>query len=203
MNRPYPPPGLVEDHRRRFEPSPELETFARLFISDGQQLVNPEHEHLAQADIGFLWTNVENSKKGRRILGTCQLIKESGEKWTSGRSLMQIESWFDGLPDFLITIDACAVVDMTDPAFMALIEHELYHAAQATDEFGSPMFSKQTGFPIWAMRGHDVEEFVGVVRRYGADASGVRELVAAANRGPEIGEGLITRACGTCLRLVK
>jgi hypothetical protein len=34
--------------------------------------------------------------------------------------------------------------------------------------------------------GHDLEEFVGVVRRYGADAANVRTLVDAANRSPEI-----------------
>ncbi|WP_267902481.1 putative metallopeptidase [Sinorhizobium meliloti] len=40
--------------------------------------------------------------------------------------------------------------------------------------------------PVFTVRGHDVEEFVGVVRRYGADAAGVRAIVDAANRPPEI-----------------
>jgi hypothetical protein len=41
-----------------------------------------------------------------------------------------------------------------------------------------------------------------VVRRYGADAAGVRELVAAANKGPEISAASIANACGNCLRAV-
>jgi hypothetical protein len=154
------------------------------------------------AEVGFLWTNIANSKRGRTILGQAQLVSESGDKWSQGRALFQLREWFGDLPDFVITLFAPAAMLMDDASFMALVEHELYHCAQDKDEFGQPKFSKD-GPPIFAMRGHDVEEFVGVVRRYGADAAGVRELVAAANKGPEIAEGLISRACGSCLRLVK
>ena len=48
------------------------------------------------------------------------------------------------------------------------------------------------------MRGHDVEEFIGVVRRYGASAD-VQELVDAANSPAEVAKINIARACGTCL----
>ncbi|WP_325053423.1 putative metallopeptidase [Sinorhizobium meliloti] len=49
------------------------------------------------------------------------------------------------------------------------------------------------------MRGHNVEEFVGVVRRSGADAAGVRAIVDAANRPPEIALAkIIAHACGKC-----
>ncbi|NRP70767.1 hypothetical protein ILFOPFJJ_01649 [Ensifer psoraleae] len=81
---------------------------------------------------------------------------------------------------------------------MVLVEHELYHAAQETDAFGAPKFSKSTGRPIFTIRGHDVEEFVGVVRRYGADAAGVRAMVDAANQKPEIARVQIAHPCGTC-----
>ncbi|WFU46213.1 putative metallopeptidase [Sinorhizobium terangae] len=46
---------------------------------------------------------------------------------------------------------------------MALVEHELYHAAQETDASGAPKFSRSTGRPVFVIRGQDVEEFVGVV----------------------------------------
>jgi hypothetical protein len=44
------------------------------------------------------------------------------------------------------------------------------------------------------------EEFVGVVRRYGvgAAAPGVRELVEAAQREPEVEAAEVSLACGTC-----
>lgn len=203
MTRPYPPPRLTEHLPRLFVPAPELEEWARRqFISELSPIYNEEHAHLQGADIKFLWTNVDNVKRGRRILGTCQLVKDSGDKWSAGRALMQLEEWFGDLPDFLITIYAPAAAEMKDASFMALVEHELYHAGQELDAFGSPKFDRQ-GNPVFGMRSHDVEEFVGVVRRYGASAAGIDELVRVANKGPEIGDGLISRACGSCLRLVK
>ena len=202
--RPYPPVDILDDPAPRFVAAPDLEAWARRsFISELSPLHNPEHVHLQLATLGFVWTNVENTKKGRRILGQCQLITESGEKWAQGRFHQQLREWFEEVPDFLITIEAQNAMLCDDASFMALVEHELYHAAQDKDEFGQPKFNQLTGHPVWAIRGHDVEEFVGVVRRYGADAAGVREMVAAANKGPEIAEGQIARACGTCLRLVK
>nr|WP_271894430.1 putative metallopeptidase [Phyllobacterium sp. IY22] len=47
------------------------------------------------------------------------------------------------------------------------MEHELYHAGQDRDSFGAPKFRKSTGLPVFILRGHDIEEFIGVVRRYG------------------------------------
>lgn len=202
--RPFPPAELLEATPTRFIPSPEVEAWARsTFIAETAQLMNPDHAHLDSATIGFLWTNEPNERRGKMILGMCQLMPPSGDKWAAGRAISQIEEWFGDVPDFLITIYAPVAADMDDASFMALVEHELYHAAQATDKFGQPAFSKDTGLPVWAMRGHDVEQFVGVVRRYGADAAMVREMVAAANKGPEIAEARIAAACGNCLRLVK
>lgn len=89
-------------------------------------------------------------------------------------------------------------MECSDAEFCALIEHELYHASQERDAFGAPKFSKSTGKPVFTLRGHDIEEFVGVVRRYGAEATHVKALVDAANAGPEIANVRISQACGTC-----
>lgn len=202
--RPLPPPELAEIVPEMFVPAPEVEDWVKTtFIEEGSLLENPEHAHLANASIGFLWTNVPNVRRGRTILGTCQMMPPHGEPWGAARSSFQIENWFGHMPDFIITLSAPHAFDMEDAEFMALVEHELYHAGQETDIYGSPKFSKTTGQPVFYTRPHDVEQFVGVVRRYGADASGVRELVAAANKGPEISQARISGACGTCLRLVK
>ena len=82
----------------------------------------------------------------------------------------------------------------------ALVEHELYHIGQRDDGFGAPAFTKD-GMPKLGIRGHDVEEFVGIVRRYGAGggASDTAKLVDAARRAPEVGHADIARACGTCI----
>ena len=46
--------------------------------------------------------------------------------------------------------------------------------------------------------GHDVEEFVGVVKRWGA-SDNVKRLVEVAKQAPFVSEKNITACCGTCL----
>lgn len=201
VSRPYPPETMFDVESQTFIPAPELvEWVEQTFLDDASPVFNPDHEHLAHANIGFLWTVVENSRKGRRVIGQCEEGKPQGAmgKWSRARAEQQIVDWFGSIPDFIITLDADYCRQCGDAEFMALLEHELYHAAQDIDAFGAPKFSKSTGAPVFVIRGHDVEQFVGVVRRYGADASGVREMVDAANRPPEIARARIEHACGTC-----
>jgi hypothetical protein len=76
----------------------------------------------------------------------------------------QMHEWFGRIPKFIITLAADYCEQCNDLEFCALVEHELYHIAQATDDYGAPKFNKETGMPVLKLRGHDVEEFVGVVR---------------------------------------
>lgn len=205
MTRPYPPAALLDAVPIGFAPALELEQWARQqFINELSPINNPDHEHLQSAEIGFLWTNAPNARQGRVIAGTCQMMPFNiPSKWAKAMLTHQLGEWFgDRELHFLITISAPIAAAFDDASFMALIEHELYHAGYEDDGFGSPKFTRD-GDMKFAMRAHDVEEFVGVVRRYGAGAAGVDQMVQAANKGPEIAEGLISRACGSCLRLVK
>ncbi|ALJ12626.1 hypothetical protein ATM17_12750 [Sphingopyxis macrogoltabida] len=204
MTRPYPPTHLVEpafiDAPDRFEPDAELTSWIMdTFINGSGPLVNPEHVHLSDAHLGFLWTNSYNAKQMRVVLGQTEIMPPMAMgKWQRARAIQQIEEWFGGeMPDFLITFSAPACDGMNDASFCALVEHELYHCAQALDAFGMPKFNK-AGQPIYAMRGHDVEEFVGVVRRYGAEAAGVQPMIDAANAKPLIAGAEIDGICGTC-----
>jgi hypothetical protein len=199
--RPFPPEAIFGLDGPTFMPASEVGSWVEAtFFDPSSPVANPDHEHLAQAHIGFLWTIVENTRKGKRVIGQCEEGKPQGAmgKWSRARAEQQIVEWFGSTPDFIITLDADYCRQCGDAEFMALVEHELYHAAQDTDDFGQPKFSKSTGLPVFTVRGHDVEQFVGVVRRYGADASGVREMVDAANRPPEIARARIEHACGTC-----
>ncbi|MET3352361.1 UNVERIFIED_ORG: hypothetical protein ABID33_000244 [Xanthobacter viscosus] len=200
--RPRPPVYLLNGDEAQFVPTPELQAWAgTAVIAEDAALVNEDHAHLRLADIGFLWTNVENSRRGRRIIGQAELGEPQGAmgKWAKARAEAQVRGWFGEVPDFIITIDATYAAECGDAEFCALVEHELYHCGQERDPFGAPRFNRY-GQPIWTMRGHDVEEFVGVVRRYGAEATGVRDLVEAANRGPEISGARVAHLCGTCGR---
>lgn len=207
LSRPLPPEPLREhalaDELGEFAPGLAMWDWTRAaFIDESAPLCNPDHAHLRHARVGILWTNVDNRRHGRRILGTAEMPMARGGKWAKGRHDLQLRDWFGSMPDFLITLSApyAAAVDPT--SLCALVEHELYHCAQARSDYGVPRFSRSTGRPVFAMRGHDVEEFVGVVRRYGSAATGVSELVRAANEGPSIDIASIASVCGTCLRLV-
>lgn len=205
LQRPRPPAHLVEKlrHPAGFEPAPELEHWAReTFTAAGAQLENSEHRHLRLARVGFLWTNVANSRGGSGIVGTAEIPSVKGGKWLRGRLEYQLCEWFGDVPDFLVTLDAVYARQVDDAGFCSLVEHELYHCGQARDKYGCPKFRKD-GSPVFSMRPHDVEEFVGVVRRYGIAAAAGRtaDLVLAANLPPSIAPAQIAAACGACLRI--
>jgi hypothetical protein len=121
--------------------------------------------------------------------------------WTKGRTEQQLREWFGAVPDFVITLDANWFErEATNLARCAVIEHELHHCAQQTDEYGSPRFSRATGLPLWEIAGHDVEEFMSVVRRYGAWSPELQEMGSAIVNAPEIGAADVDGICGSCLR---
>jgi hypothetical protein len=195
FRRPEPPSDLLFG----FEPSQSLGDWARaVFIDSDGPLHNPEHEHLESATIGFAWAAEENIKGNRRVLGLTELMPPMAMgKWQRGRAIQIMRDWFGDVPDFLITIDVVAA-SFDDASFCALVEHELYHCAQAKDAMGYPKFSRDTGEPVWGVRGHDVEEFVGVVARYGTEATSTTELVKAGSRKALVGVADISFACGVC-----
>ena len=112
---------------------------------------------------------------------------------------MQMQEWFGGTPNFVITLDAQLANDMPDLEFCATIDHELYHAGHKKDPDGQPMFNIQTGLPAFYIRPHDVEEFSGVVRRYGIDVTrNGREFLEAANDNPLFDAETVEIKCGSC-----
>lgn len=200
MIRPLPPEELLNDLAQdRFEPAPDLLAWIRAtFLDEGSKLYNPEHSHLREASLGCLWTNSENSRNMRTVIGQAELMPPMAMgKWQKARACQQIEDWFGTMPDFLLTFSAPAAAGMDDPSFCALVEHELSHCGQKIDEFGMPKF-KQDGTPAFAIKGHDIEEFVGVVRRYGAYSTELVAMKEALNATPQVPTFNIAQACGTC-----
>ena len=184
-----------------FLPSAELDTFARrTFLNDLSDMYNEEHEHLNKAHIGWLWTNVPNVKGGNRIVGTCEKPFFRGNKWSKHRQIMQMQEWFGGIPDFVITLDAQLSSEMSDLEFCATLDHELYHAGHQHDENGFPMFVVGTGMPSFYIRPHDVEEFVGIIERYGpkGGAGDSERFIEAAKNEPLFSGEEIIIACGSC-----
>lgn len=206
--RPLPPQNLVEVQSDAiygaFIPAPEVSAWVHEHIlTEGGALYNADHGHLIEADLAFLWTNIQYVKQMNRVAGTAEMPMFRCGPWQKARQEQQLREWFGGTPDFLITLDAVYASQVSDTVWAALVEHELYHCAQALDDFGAPKFSRD-GAPKFCIRGHDVEEFVGIVRRYGAgnSAGATAKLVQAAQKVPEVAQADIAKSCGTCLQLV-
>lgn len=196
--RPFPPAELVASELPAFLPAPEVgKWFAAHVLDDEGSLHNPEHKHLREADIAYLWASGSIQKQGRTVLGTCEQVAIRAGGWQKQRQESQFLQWFGYVPTFLITLAGSYCAECGDAEFAALLEHEHYHIGQKMDEFGAPAFTKE-GYPKLGIRGHDVEEFVGVVRRYGPSPD-VRRLLEAAAGAPEVATANIAASCGTCL----
>ena len=119
------------------------------------------------------------------VAGQAEIPRAQGNRWAKARHDQQLRDWFGAVPDFLLTSDPAYAAAASDRAFCALVEHELLHCGQERDGFGAPKF-RQDGSPAFGIRGHDVEEFVAIVRRYGARAAAGRtaELIEAARAAP-------------------
>lgn len=193
--RPYPPPLLD-----RYEPAHGVaEWISEQILAEDGAIHNPDHDHLIDADLVFLWAPGGFTKGMKTVIGQAEEVMIRAGGWQKGRQEQQFDDWFGRVPSFMITLDASYCSQCSDAEWCALVEHELYHVAQALDEFGAPRFTKD-GLPKLKIRGHDVEEFVGVVKRYGPSVD-VKRLVDAANAGPELRLGNIAHACGTCLKV--
>ncbi len=196
--RPMPPDAAES----RFTAAPDVLEWLRTQIIEPQGLLhNPDHLHLQNADLAVLWAPTGFRKQGRRVIGQAEKVMFRCSPWHKARQEQQMADWFDRTPEYLITLDASFASSCSDADWCALIEHELYHVAHALDPFGAPAFSRDTGLPKLEIRGHDVEEFVGVVRRYGAggEHTAIGQMLQAAGKDPEVAKANISAACGTCM----
>jgi hypothetical protein len=203
MGRPHPSASLLGlsglcEFGIRLTPAPEVWDWLQTeILADTGSIHNEDHAHLIDADVRVMWASAAFTKKGRTVVGQAEQVAFRAGGWQKARMEQQMLDWFGDVPAYIITLAADYCSQCSDADFCALVEHELYHIAQAKDQYGAPKFT-QDGLPKLEMRGHDVEEFVGVVRRYGASPA-VQELVDAANNPAEVGKLNISRACGTCL----
>lgn len=142
----------------------------------------PEFEELRDAEpqIEFLMRNEPKIRNSRCILGTAYVPRVNGE--LSSMFEWLLEQYFAGYPDFLITLDAMYWQDATAMQREILVFHELSHCVHARDAIGNLRYTKE-GAPVFAILGHDIEEFNQVVRRYGAHRPEVVNFVQAVQDG--------------------
>ncbi|HCA5020448.1 putative metallopeptidase [Acinetobacter baumannii] len=207
--RPFPPTDFMdqaeEEEAIRLIPAPDLKKWVVAnYLTIGGPLYNPDHDHIAELlhdkeeFLAFVWASSACMAKKRMVLGQCEKVMFNQGGWKKARQEQQMRDWFGYVPEYLITIDASYCDQATDRDFCALIEHELYHIGVERDEDGDPLISEMTGLPKHYLAGHDVEEFVGVVKRWGADES-VKRLIEVAKQAPFVSDVNISKCCGTCL----
>lgn len=175
-----------------------LEWVRAAFVADTGPLHDAQFAVLKDAHIGCLWAGIENAKNGKRILATAEAPHLQGNRWVKGRQEHQMVQWFGALPDFILTFDALWANDASDREWCAVVDHELRHCRQARDSYGAPKFNQRTGQPLWAIEGHDIEEFQATVERFGLEACGEAavDFVIAAARPAVITDARIALACG-------
>lgn len=120
-------------------------------------------------------------KAGRAVLGTMALPKFQGSNGPFAFWLL-VKVCGGTPPDFILTLDAQFWGAATPMQREALVFHEMMHARHATDKEGELKFTDE-GLPVWAIFGHDLEEFDATVRRYGAWLPDITRFVAAAREG--------------------
>jgi hypothetical protein len=91
----------------------------------------------------------------------------------------------DGLPDYIMILDAQFWLQATMEQRRALVFHELLHAGIETDRDGLKKFTAD-GRPKWCVRPHDLEAFNLEVARYGAWAPDILGFLKAAREGGAI-----------------
>ena len=216
------PPGSVDGHGPTLQPSPEWAAWIRhTFIEDPSgepgPLTNPAHKILRFASFGVLIASEPLFRKGARTVGTAQLVKASGDTWASAQRLMGlrlllgmrgrfgIATDIDGnpfpamvpLPTFVITLDARWLAHAPARSRAALIEHELLHCGQERGPLGLK-FTKD-GAPVPGIVPHDIEEFSGIIERYGSEANdAIRDFIDAA-QAPAISDDILEAALGQSL----
>lgn len=142
----------------------------------------PEFMHLKEGQpvVKWLYKMVPTVRQGRDVLGTVYVPSVQGQLKPMFEWMME-EKW-GFIPDFLVVLDLEYWLSADELDREILVFHETCHMRQKEDQYGMPAYDKTTGEPKWDLAGHDVEEFVKVVARYGAWSAEIQALVAASKR---------------------
>lgn len=92
--RPLPPVNLTGENwlpYTRFFPATEVgEWVIQHILSEEGQLHNPDHIHLLDADVAFMWASGAFEKKGRYVRGQCEQVMLRAGGWQKARMEQQM-----------------------------------------------------------------------------------------------------------------
>jgi hypothetical protein len=113
------------------------------------------HPDTRSANIALAWRKaLKPDKDGRLILGKCIKVSDLHREFAEYDFIILLnrEVWEDS--------------EFTADKKRALVDHELCHAAVATDEEGEVKYDERDR-KVWRCRKHDIEEFTEIVHRHG------------------------------------
>ncbi len=148
MSRPMPLAELIESLWLTLRPAPEVWKWLQAeILADTGSIHNEDHARLIDADIQVMWASSCFEKQGRTVLGQAEQVAFHAGGWQKARMEQQMRDWFGEVPAFIITLAADYCAQCSDAEFCALVEHELYHLAHATDKYGQPAFTQDGASP--------------------------------------------------------
>jgi len=113
------------------------------------------HRPLDEARIALAWrARIKSDKDGHLILGRCVKVSDLQKELAEY--------------DFIIVLnrDVWESPEFSREKQMALLDHELCHAAPVLNKLGTQARDERDR-PIWRCRKHDIEEFRTVVEHHG------------------------------------
>lgn len=110
--RPQPPEHLGKfdedgEFPKTLVPVPGLARWVEeMFLAEDGPLHNPDHAHLMDADLCFMWASSAFTKQGRTVVGQAEQVMFRASGWQKARQEQQMIEWFGRVPEFLITLAA-------------------------------------------------------------------------------------------------
>lgn len=134
------------------------------------------HDDLEKARIALAWRKeIKGDVDGKIVLGKC--VKVSA-----------LHKEFSGF-DFVIVLNKEFWDSFDDAKRLALVDHELCHAAPALDKHGIHRVDER-GRWMWRMVKHEIEEFYCIVERHGCYKADLRRFAeairVAQNKSPQM-----------------
>ena len=142
------------------------------------QVIASSHADLDIHRILVLMCHKDMKHKGKEVWANIRLaspIVNAAYAWGAG--LAPNEEGMDRAIDFVLTVSADVWKVAPETAKIALIDHELCHA----------VYNPENDKP--GIITHDCEEFIAVVRRYGAWKADLAAMMAAFNKDKENTDG--------------
>lgn len=140
--------------------APEVAEIARKLIA-----AVADHHELVNAHIVYVFRTKASKSRGHETWGKAR--KPTGlQAWLANPEQTH-DVWSEPWPFFVIEIAWDVWQRLDDGQKVALVDHELCHCAVGYSEDGELQLS---------MRHHDVEEFVGVIKRNGLWRESVQDI---------------------------